>query len=54
MLTADSIVSAGIFDPYFWLSDGGVFASALLPGVLIIVFIETGLTFPFLPGDSLL
>ena len=25
-----------------------------LPGILVVVFIETGLLFPFLPGDSLL
>lgn len=38
----------------YWLGDGGVFASAVLPGVMVIVFIETGLLFPFLPGDTLL
>lgn len=38
----------------YWLGDGGLFASAVLPGILVIVFIETGLLFPFLPGDSLL
>src|SRR5262249_4378912 len=32
----------------------GLFASAVLPGILLIVFIETGLLFPVLPGDSLL
>ena len=31
-----------------------MFASAVLPGILIMVFIETGLLFPFLPGDALL
>ena len=43
-----------ILDPMYWLGDGGMFASAVLPGILIIVFIETGLLFPLLPGDSLL
>lgn len=38
----------------YWLGDGGLFGSAVLPGVMIIVFIETGLLFPFLPGDTLL
>lgn len=44
----------GIMDPMYWLGDGGLFASAVLPGILVIVFIETGLLFPLLPGDSLL
>jgi membrane-associated protein len=44
----------GILDPMYWLGEGGLFASAVLPGILIIVFIETGLLFPLLPGDSLL
>ena len=43
-----------ILDPMYWLGEGGMFASAVLPGILIIVFIETGLLFPLLPGDSLL
>jgi membrane-associated protein len=38
----------------YWLGAGGVFGSAVLPGVMLIVFIETGLLFPFLPGDTLL
>jgi membrane-associated protein len=41
-------------DPMFWLGHGGPFGSAVLPGVMLIVFIETGLLFPFLPGDTLL
>lgn len=45
--------------PHFWSADywigpGGVFAAAVIPAILVIVFIETGLLFPFLPGDSLL
>jgi membrane-associated protein len=43
-----------ILDPMYWLGEGGLFASAVLPGILTIVFIETGLLFPLLPGDSLL
>jgi membrane-associated protein len=43
-----------ILDPMYWLGANGVFGSAVLPGILIIVFIETGLLFPLLPGDSLL
>jgi membrane-associated protein len=43
-----------IMDPMYWLGEGGLFASAVLPGILLIVFIETGLLFPILPGDSLL
>ena len=43
-----------ILDPMYWLGEGGMFAAAVLPGILIIVFIETGLLFPLLPGDSLL
>lgn len=38
----------------YWLGDGGLFASAMLPGVMLVVFIETGLLIPFLPGDTLL
>ena len=42
------------FDPMYLLTDNGPFASAVLPAILVIVFIETGLLFPLLPGDSLL
>ena len=38
----------------YWLGDGGVFGSAVLIGVMVIIFVETGLLFPFLPGDTLL
>src|SRR6202047_4218600 len=38
----------------YWLGSDGVFGSAVLPGILVIVFIETGLLFPLLPGESLL
>jgi membrane-associated protein len=43
-----------VLDPMYWIGPGGLFASAVLPGILVIVFIETGLLFPVLPGDSLL
>ena len=43
-----------ILDPMYWLGANGVFASAVLPDILIIVFVETGLLFPLLPGESLL
>jgi membrane-associated protein len=43
-----------VMDPMYWLGAGGVFGSAVLPGVMLIVFIETGLLIPFLPGDTLL
>jgi membrane-associated protein len=43
-----------IFDPMYWLGANGVFGSAVLPGILVIIFIETGLLFPLLPGESLL
>ena len=41
-----------VMDPMYWIGPGGVFASAVLPGILLVVFI--GMLFPFLPGDSLL
>ena len=41
---------ANIFDPAQFLRSVGPFA---LIAVVVIVFIETGLLFPFLPGDSL-
>lgn len=50
-----TVVALGnILDPMYWLGKNGVFGSAVLPGILIIVFIETGLLFPLLPGESLL
>lgn len=53
-MTTSVLALSGIMDPMYWLGEGGLFASAVLPGILIIVFIETGLLFPLLPGDSLL
>lgn len=43
-----------VADPMYWLGEGGLFGSAVLLGVMLIIFIETGLLFPFLPGDTLL
>jgi membrane-associated protein len=43
-----------IIDPMFWIGPQGLFASAVLPTILVIVFVETGLLFPLLPGESLL
>ncbi|HEY7052083.1 MAG TPA: VTT domain-containing protein [Mycobacterium sp.] len=43
-----------LMDPMYWIGPQGLFASAVLPGILVIIFIETGLLFPILPGDSLL
>lgn len=40
-----------IFDPQMFLTALG---SAVLIGLAIMVFVESGLLFPFLPGDSLL
>jgi membrane-associated protein len=54
MTTTTVMALPSIMDPMYWLGEGGLFASAVLPGILIIVFIETGLLFPLLPGDSLL
>lgn len=53
-MTTTVLALPNILDPMYWLGEGGLFASAVLPGILIIVFIETGLLFPLLPGDSLL
>jgi membrane-associated protein len=53
-MTTTVMALPSIMDPMYWLGEGGPFASAVLPGILIIVFIETGLLFPLLPGDSLL
>jgi len=45
---------SGILDPMYWLGGDGPLGSAILPGLLTVLFIETGLFFPLLPGDSLL
>lgn len=41
-------------DPMYLLSGSGPFGELILAGVALIVFIESGLLFPLLPGDSLL
>jgi membrane-associated protein len=43
-----------ILDPMFWIGPQGLFAGAVLPTILVIVYVETGLLFPLLPGESLL
>ncbi|RFD25923.1 hypothetical protein MUBE_06785 [Mycobacterium uberis] len=43
-----------ILDPMFWIGPQGLFAAAVLPTILVIIFVETGLMFPLLPGESLL
>ncbi|NEM90096.1 VTT domain-containing protein [Galbitalea soli] len=43
-------ILGGIFDPTALLTGAGPYA---LVAIALIVFIETGLLFPFLPGDSL-
>lgn len=52
----ETVVAAGPqwMDPMYLLSGSGPFGSAVLPTMAIFVFIESGLLFPFLPGDSLL
>lgn len=42
------------FDPIYLLSGSGPFGAAILPAIFAIIFIESGLFFPFLPGDSML
>ena len=41
-------------DPMHLLSGSGPFGAAILPAIFVIIFIESGLFFPFLPGGSLL
>lgn len=53
-VTSTIVALPQLWDPMYWLGAGGPFAAAVLPGVMLIVFIETGLLFPFLPGDTLL
>ena len=53
-MTSIVVALPELMDPMYWLGNGGPFASAVLPGVMLIVFLETGLLFPFLPGDTLL
>ena len=54
VMSTTLVALPAIMDPWTYIGPNGLFASAILPGILLIVFIETGLLFPFLPGDSLL
>jgi membrane-associated protein len=53
-MTTTLVALPDLLDPMYWLGAGGVFGHSVLPGILLIVFIETGLLFPLLPGESLL
>ncbi len=53
-MTTSLVALPDLLDPMYWLGAQGVFGHAVLPGILLIVFIETGLLFPLLPGESLL
>lgn len=53
-MTTTVAAMPSLLDPMYWLGANGVFGHAVLPGILVIVFIETGLLFPLLPGESLL
>lgn len=54
MLTTTLALGPAWLDPMQLLSGSGPFGTAILPAMLVIVFIESGLLFPLLPGDSLL
>lgn len=51
-MSTTAVALPHLMDPMYWIGPNGLFASAVLPGILLIVFI--GMLFPFLPGDSLL
>ena len=53
-MTTTLVAMPNLLDPMYWLGANGVFGHAVLPGILLIVFVETGLLFPLLPGESLL
>ena len=38
-MTTTVLALPSILDPMYWLGEGGPFASAVLPGILVIVFI---------------
>src|ERR1700744_1023214 len=48
------VAMPNILDPMYWIGPKGLFASGVLPTILAIVYVETGLLFPLLPGESLL
>ncbi|NUS44670.1 MAG: DedA family protein [Mycobacteriaceae bacterium] len=51
--TVTTLAAPHLLDPMYLLQDTWL-KHAVLPGILALVFIETGLLFPILPGDSLL
>lgn len=51
--TVNNVALIPLLDPMYLLEDTWL-RHAVLPAILAIVFIETGLLFPILPGDSLL
>lgn len=53
-MTTSLVALPGLLDPMYWLGQHGVFHGAVLPAIMVIVFVETGLMFPLLPGESLL
>lgn len=56
LAAADTVTTLSMpqfLDPMYLLTESWL-KNAVLPAVLVIVFIETGLLFPLLPGDSLL
>lgn len=53
-MTTDVVALPAVMDPMFWLGHDGPFGAAVLPGVMLMVFLETGLLISFLPGDTLL
>jgi membrane-associated protein len=53
-MSTTAMAPGSILDPMFWIGPRGLFAAAVLPTILVIVFVETGLLFPLLPGESLL
>jgi membrane-associated protein len=52
-LVTTAVALPHILDPMYLLTQSRL-RHAVLPGILGLVFIETGLLFPILPGDSLL
>ncbi len=56
LAAADTVTTLALpqfLDPMYLLTESWL-KNAVLPAILAIVFIETGLLFPLLPGDSLL
>lgn len=51
--SVSNVALTQLLDPMHLLTDTWL-KNAVLPAILVIVFIETGLLFPILPGDSLL